>query len=495
MNLTITQALQKLKKQELTSVALTRKCLARIEKYEKAPYKVNAIITVNKEQALEQARKSDQKRKNNQKLGELEGIPIAVKDVIATRGLRTTAASKILDNFIPTYDATVVKNLKKQGAVIIAKTNCDEFAHGASGENSAYGPTKNPYDLERVAGGSSSGSGAIVVYGGALGAVGTDTGGSVRAPASFMNLVGVKPNYGRTSRYGLLAMSSSTDVVSPIAQNCSDAALMLKAMSAKDPKDSTSAGFAGKSFDREFNKPLKNYKFAYPKQVYQKGLDPEIKTIFMQGLELLKSQGAQIQEIDIQTFGEPAVAAYYILVPSEISSNLARYDGIKYGMTAKQAKNLEQVYTQSRSQYLGQETKRRVMLGNFALSAGYYDAYYKKAQQVRAKIKHNAGKIFAKYDLILTPTMASAAFKMGAKNDPLSMYLADVYVNYASLAGLPALSINAGWLKNNPKQAIVDQKALPVGLQMVSNWWDEENLLGAAYQFEKLIALQQTVAR
>jgi aspartyl-tRNA(Asn)/glutamyl-tRNA(Gln) amidotransferase subunit A len=478
----------KLSKGEVTSVFLVEEALQKIEKGEGAG--INAVITLNKEEALRVAAEADKKRQEKKETGELEGIPVAIKDVLCTAGLRTTASSKILDNFIPTYDATSVSKLKKAGAVIIAKTNCDEFAHGASGENSAYGPTLNPYDLKRVSGGSSSGSGAIVCYGGAVASLGTDTGGSTRAPASFLGLVGLKPTYGRVSRYGLMSMCSSIDTVAPITQNVEDAATMLSVISGKDKQDSTSSGFSGKNFARDFRLGLSGLKIAYPKEATQEGLDPQVKEIFFDRLKGLEKQGAKIEEISLPLFGEPAVAVYYILVPSEISSNLARFDGIKYGKRIDNAKNLKDLYLKTRTNFLGPEVKRRIILGNYSLSSGYYDAFYKKAQQVRRLIQEEAKSVFQKFDLIATPTMAAPAFKIGEKADPLSMYLADIYSCYVNLAGICAISVNAGWVdapeETNGIMGTKFKNKLPIGFQLIGKWWDEETLLRGAYHFEKL---------
>ena len=485
--------IEELKKQihegEVSCVKVVEDYLKRIKEAESGEKKINAVITLNEEGALKQAEVVDEKIKNKEKLGLLEGIPIAVKDVLCTKDLRTTAASKILDNFVPTYDATVVKLLKEEGAVIVAKTNCDEFAHGSSGENSAYGPTCNPFDLERVAGGSSSGSGAIVAYDGALAALGTDTGGSLRAPGSFMGLIGLKTTYGRVSRNGLIAMCSSTDTVGCLSKNVSDAALMLTAISNKDPKDSTSGGMRGKDFSIDFPKGLKGMRFAYPKEMLQEGLDKDVEKIFFENVEKLKSAGASVEEISIKTFGEPAVAAYYVVAPSEISSNLCRFDGIKYGQVVEEAGDLKEMYLKTRTKYLGPEAKRRIMLGTFSLSAGYYDAYYNHAQKIRRLMKEELKDIFKKYDIILTPTMVTPAFKIGSKADPLAMYLADIYSIYANLTGICALSVNGGWVDNKEvkDQITKDHKGqLPVGIQMMAEWWDEETLLRAAYCLEQL---------
>ena len=466
-------------------------CLKRIKALDRGELGVNAVLTLNEEDADMRAAAVDDKVKRGERIGILEGIPMGIKDVFCTKGLRSTAASKTLDNYIPPYDATAVKKLKKAGVVIAAKTNCDEFAHGASGENSAYGPTRNPLDLERVAGGSSSGSGAIVAYKGAIAALGSDTGGSVRAPASFMGLVGLKPTYGRISRYGLMAMSSSVDTVGPIANLVEDVAIILQEICGKDSRDATSFGMAGKNFTRDFSQGIKGLKIAYPKEAIQDGLDEKVKKIFFENIEKLRREGAKITEITMPLFGEPALAAYYIIVPSEISSNLARYDGILYGKASQSGNGLKDFYTKTRTRFLGQEAKRRIMLGNFSLSSGYYDAYYNKAQKVRRLMQEEARKVFEEYDLIFTPTMTGPAFKLGEKLDPLAMYLVDLYSVYANMTGVCAVSLNGGWIENQSEGIHTTPnhkniKGLPVGVQLMAKWWDEETLLRAAYGLEQL---------
>ncbi|MEA3273326.1 MAG: Asp-tRNA(Asn)/Glu-tRNA(Gln) amidotransferase subunit GatA [Patescibacteria group bacterium] len=488
--MTIVEVKKKLVNGEISCEKLVEDYLNRIKEVDGGEKGINAVITLNEKDAREKAVVVDKKIKKGDTLGLLEGVPIAIKDIICTNNLKTTAASKILDNFVPTYDATAVKNLKKAGAIIIAKTNCDEFAHGASGENSAYGVTRNPYDLDKVPGGSSSGSGAIVAYGGATAALGTDTGGSTRLPASFLGLVGLKPTYGRVSRRGLIAMCSSIDSIAPITENVSDAAILLSIISNKDPQDSTSSGFAGKDFTRDFNKGIKGLKIAYPKEALLEGLDEKVKKVFFENLEMLKAEGAKISPISLPLFGEPAVAVYYIIVPSEISSNLARFDGVGYGMRENLAKDLKDFYSKTRTKYLGKEVKRRIMLGNFSLSAGYFDAYYNKAQKVRRLIKEEAQKAFEKYDLIVTPTTTTPPFKIGEKADPLAMYLVDIYSAYANLAGICAISVNGGWVDNNSKAESIfpGKKKLPIGFQFMAKQWDEETLLRVAHHFEKLVS-------
>lgn len=487
--MTIRELHNKIQHGELSSLTITKDCLNAIERHDSGDYGINAVITINKEEALSLAGLVDEKAKRGETLGLLEGIPLGIKDVLCTKGIRTTAASKILEKYIPPYDATCVKKIKDSGGIIVAKTNCDEFAHGASGENSAYGLTRNPYDLDRVPGGSSSGSGAIVAYGGAVAALGTDTGGSSRAPASFMGLVGLKPTYGRVSRFGLIAMCSSTDTVAPITACVEDAADVLSEIAGKDSRDATSSGITGKNFARDFQRGIKGLKVCYPKQAMQEGLDAKVKDIFFRNLDILKKEGAIVEEISMPLFGDPAVAVYYIIVPSEISSNLTRFDGVLYGSREEKGEALFDMYRNTRTKYLGAETKRRIMLGNYSLSAGYYDAYYKKAQKVRSLIREEAKNIFKKYDLIATPTMATPAFKFGDKSDPLSMYLVDIYSVYANLAGICAVSLNGGWIDNTEckKSVMLKKSVLPVGFQFMAKWWDEETLLRAAYFLEQQV--------
>jgi len=487
--MTITETHRNIQEGKISAGRTLEGCLKKIKAVDQGELGVNAVLTLNEENAVMAATLVDDKVKRGEQIGILEGIPMGIKDVFCTKGLRSTAASKVLDNYIPPYDATAVKKLKEAGVLIIAKTNCDEFAHGSSGENSAYGPTRNPFDLERVAGGSSSGSGAIVAYEGAVAAVGSDTGGSVRAPASFMGLVGLKPTYGRVSRYGLMAMSSSVDTVGPIANSVEDAAIVLQEMCGKDSKDATSYGMAGKNFTRDFSQGIKGLKIAYPKEAIQEGLDDEVKKIFFENVDKLNKEGAKVTEISMPFFGERALAAYYIIVPSEISSNLARYDGILYGMTSQSGDGLKDFYAKTRTQFFGREAKRRIMLGSFSLSSGYYDAYYNKAQKVRRLMQEEAAKVFQEFDLILTPTMTGPAFKIGEKLDPLAMYLVDLYSVYANMTGICAVSLNGGWIENQPKEGYATgehSKGLPVGIQFMAEWWDEETLLRGAFALERL---------
>jgi aspartyl-tRNA(Asn)/glutamyl-tRNA(Gln) amidotransferase subunit A len=475
----------KLINHEITAVQLAQQYFDAIEKKDK---EISAFLTLTKNLALEQAKAVDDKIKKGEKIGMLAGIPCAVKDNICIEGVRTTAASKILDNYIAPYDATVIKKLKETGAVILGKTNCDEFAMGSSTENSAYQITKNPLDTERVPGGSSGGSAAAVAAEECAWALGSDTGGSVRQPASFCGLVGLKPTYGRVSRYGLLAMASSLDQISPIAGSVEDIAIILSEIAGEDKKDATSAQSGGEYYENYLNGNVKGLRIGVPKEYFSDGLDKNIKKCAKAALEKFKKLGAEIKEISLP-LSEYALPVYYIIMMSEVSSNLARFDGIKYGMRAEDEKNskdnleglprtLLETYLDTRKYGLGEEAKRRIMLGTYSLSAGYYDAYYKKAQKVRTLIKEDFEKAFKEVSLIFSPTAPEVAFKIGEKTeDPLKMYLSDIYTITANLTGVPAISFPIGKIQQ-------DSKVLPIGGQLMGKWFDEENLLNAAHAFE-----------
>ncbi len=409
--------------------------------------------------------------------GLLAGIPCAIKDNILIVGEKCTAASKILGNYIAPYDATVVTKLKNAGAVFLGKTNLDEFAMGSTGENSAFGPTLNPHDHKRVPGGSSSGSGAAVAADLAVFALGSDTGGSIRAPAAFCGVVGLKPTYGAVSRYGLIAMASSFDQIGPITKNVEDAAIVLNAIAGRDPFDSTSVPRDVPDYTAGLGKSIKGFKIGVPKEFVGEGLDPEINDLIQKALSELESLGAHIDEISLP-MTDYALAAYYIIVPAEISANLARYDGIKYGLSAQEGRNLLDVYLRSRAEGLGDEVKRRIMLGTYTLSAGYYDAYYLRAQKVRALIRRDFEKIFEKYDAVIGPTMSTVAPKLGELSDPLSAYMADIYTVQVNIAGLPAISVPCGFVE-------VDGVKLPAGLQIIGKHFDEEKILQIAHAYEE----------
>jgi aspartyl-tRNA(Asn)/glutamyl-tRNA(Gln) amidotransferase subunit A len=473
----------KLINQEITSEKLTEDYFTRIEK--KDP-EIKAYISLNKEFALDKARAVDKKIRNGENVDLLAGIPCAVKDNMCVDGLPATAGSKILKNYIAPYDATVVKKIKKCGSVFLGKTNLDEFAMGSSTENSAYQITKNPNDLNRVPGGSSGGSAASVAADECVWALGSDTGGSIRQPASFCGTVGIKPTYGRVSRYGLMAMASSLDQIGPITKSVEDAAIVLSRIAGRDRFDSTTMNMAEKSYEDFLGgADISGLKIGVPKEYFKgEGLDQNVKEKIKESVSKFEKLGAEIIDINLKNF-DYALATYYIIMPCEVSSNLARFDGIRFGKSvgAESEKtgvnfSLWDIYFKTRAKYFGKEVKRRIMLGTYALSAGYYDQYYLKAQKVRALIKKEFEETFEKVDLILGPTAPTAAFKIGEKTEnPLEMYLADIYTVPANIAGLPAISIPCG-------NAKIEGKELPVGLQLMGKWFDEETVLNAAYVFE-----------
>ncbi|MCK5061017.1 Asp-tRNA(Asn)/Glu-tRNA(Gln) amidotransferase subunit GatA [Candidatus Parcubacteria bacterium] len=467
--LTIKEANKKLAKGEITSVELTKACLRRIKEIDG---KVKAMLTVCEEKALKQAEAADGRRKKGEK-NELLGIPYIAKDNIMTKGVRTTAASRILDNYIAPYDATIIKKLKKAGAVLLGKANLDEFAHGASTENSAYGPSHNPWDLDRVPGGSSGGSAAAVVSDMCVFALGTDTGGSIRCPASFCGVVGLKPTYGRSSRFGLIAMTSSTDVPGPITKTVEDTAIVLKAIAGQDKNDTTTPLKTVPDYSADLKKALKGTKIGLPKEYLNKGTKENIKKIIKEAIKKYQELGAEIVDVSLP-HTKYGVAVYYIITPSEISSNLARFDGIRYGHSAVNGKDLITAYKKTRGEGFGPEAKRRIMLGTYALSAGYFDAYYLQAQKVRTIIKEEMDAVLNKVDCLLTPTSPHIAFKIGEQvDDPLAMYLEDIFVTGASLAGLPAISIPAGFVDN-----------MPVGLQLIGPRFGEQTIFNIANVYE-----------
>jgi aspartyl-tRNA(Asn)/glutamyl-tRNA(Gln) amidotransferase subunit A len=475
----IKQLHEKLISGKTTSVKLTEEYLNAIEKKDKD---IQAYLTLTKDLALEQARVVDKKIKNGEEIDVLAGIPGAIKDMILVKDYRTTAGSKILDNYIAPYDATVIKKLKEKNAVILGKTNMDEFAMGSSTENSAYQTTKNPIDLERVPGGSSGGSAAAVAGDEAVWALGTDTGGSIRQPASFCGIVGLKPTYGRVSRYGAIPMGSSLDQIGPFAKTVEDAAIILSRIIGEDGKDATAAIEFGKKYEDYLTGDASKIKIGVPKEYMVDGINEKVREKFQEAIEKFRKLGVEIKEISLP-HSQYSLAAYYIIMSSEVSSNLARFDGIKYGFRADDqkdsdfdgvAKNLFETYLDTRKYGFGAEVKRRIMLGTYALSAGYYDAYYLKAQKVRALIKKDFEKSFNEVDFIFSPTAPETAFKFGEKtNDPLKMYLSDIFTIAANLAGIPAISFPIGTIGN-----------LPIGGQIMGKWFDEEGILNAAYAYE-----------
>ena len=470
--LTIEEARRKLDAGEISSLELTAACLLAIS--ERNP-ELNAVLTVCREEALAAAKAADERLQAGERIP-LLGIPYLAKDILMTKGIRTTAASKILENYLAPYDATVIAKLKTAGAVLLGKTNLDEFAHGASTENSAYGVTKNPHDLSRVAGGSSGGSAAAVAANLCLFALGTDTGGSIRQPAAFCGVTGFKPSYGRVSRFGLLSMTSSTDVVGPMTKTIKDAEIVFDILAGRDEHDATSVAVEEKN---NFSS-LSALKIGVPPEYLGELKNEAVKKSFLATVAALKKAGATVEEISLPNarFGVPV---YYIVTPSEISSNLARFDGVAWGVGSEVAENLHDFYLKTRGQGFGAETKRRLMLGTYALSAGYFASYYKKAQAVRALIIEDFNQAFKKYDLILTPTSPHPAFKIGVQvDDPLAMYLEDIFLTGASLAGLPAISLPG-------ESTEIEGKALPLGLQLIGPRFTDQKLLAAAQALEKIL--------
>jgi len=470
-SLTMHEISDLLKKKETTSRAVTESVLARIASVDE---RVKAYLTVTADAALARAEQADRERSSGTTSPVL-GVPIAIKDNMCTEGVRTTCASKILGNFIPPYSATVVARLQQAGSVMPGKVNMDEFAMGSSTENSGFMVTKNPWDLERIPGGSSGGSAAAVAAGECIAALGSDTGGSIRQPAACCGVVGLKPTYGRVSRYGLVAFASSLDQIGPITKDVTDAAILLNIISGHDERDSTSADVPAPDFTKSLVRDLKGVKVGIPKEYFIEGMDPEVDRAVRSAVKTLEALGATVVDVTLPHTGY-AVATYYILATSEASSNLARYDGVKYGYRASGAKDLLEMYTKSRSQGFGPEVKRRIMLGTYALSAGYYDAYYKKGQQARTLIKRDFEEAFRRADIIATPTAPTAAFKIGEKSsDPLQMYLSDIFTISVNLAGIPGISIPCGFTAGG----------LPVGLQLLGRHFDEASILRAAYAYEQ----------
>jgi aspartyl-tRNA(Asn)/glutamyl-tRNA(Gln) amidotransferase subunit A len=462
----------KLRAREITSVELTESVYKHIEAVE--PH-VKGYLTLTKDIALEQANAADVGFQNGDNMSPLAGIPIAIKDVICTKGVRTTCASKILSNFVPPYDATVMTKLNQQGIVMIGKTNMDEFAMGSSTENSAYQITHNPWDLETIPGGSSGGSAAVVSADTAICSLGSDTGGSIRQPAALCGVVGMKPTYGRISRYGLIAFASSLDQIGPFTKDVTDCALVLNALCGNDEMDSTSVDVPVLDFTQGLINDVQGLKIGVPKEYFTEGLDTEVADKVHAAISVLEKLGASVEEISLP-HTEYAIATYYIIAPAEASANLARYDGVRYGYRTEEPTDLINMYKKTRSEGFGQEVKRRIMLGTFALSAGYQDAYYRKAQKARTLIKSDFDAAFEKVDVIATPTSPTPAFKIGERTaDPLQMYLCDVMTTPASHAGLPGISVPCGFVESG----------LPVGLQLLAAPFDEETLLRVAYTFEQ----------
>ena len=470
--LTAHEAMEALAQKKISSKELTQSVIERIESVDSL---VESYITNTFDYALQVAGEVDAKIARGEKLMPLEGVPMAIKDNICTKDIKTTCASKMLENFVPPYDAFVAKKLKDINAPMLGKLNMDEFAMGSSTENSYFKKTKNPYDLERVPGGSSGGSAAAVSADMAMYALGSDTGGSIRQPASFCGVVGLKPTYGLVSRFGLVAFASSLDQIGPLTKDVTDAALVMNVLAGHDAMDSTSLEIAKTDYTASLNEGVKSFKIGVPSEYLGDGIDDEVKEKIVDAIKVYESLGAKVEYFSMSA-SKYALPAYYIISSAEASSNLARYDGVKYGYRAEEFDDLLDMYKKTRSQGFGKEVKRRIMLGTYALSSGYYDAYYKKAQQVRTIIRNDFSEAFEKYDVILTPTSPITSFKIGEKTtDPMQMYLSDICTVSINIAGLPAISLPCGF----------DSKNLPVGLQLIGNSFAEKTILQAAYAYEQ----------
>ncbi len=472
-NLSLSQLKELLYKKELKSEEVVESFIERIKGVDK---KVKAFITFNFDEAIERAKLIDKKKEK----GKLAGIPFAIKDNILTKGIRTTCASRILENYVPPYNATVIEKIINEDGIIIGKTNMDEFAMGSSTENSAFFQTKNPWNLDRVPGGSSGGSAAAVSSMEVPAALGSDTGGSVRQPAAFCGLVGLKPTYGRVSRYGLVAFASSLDQIGPLAKTVEDCAFIMNLIAGYDPKDSTSSTQPVPDFLVEMRKDPKNLRVGYIGEKIMQKVDSQIRELYNETLQAIEGNGVSLKEIDF-IYLDYALLCYYVIAPSEASSNLARYDGVKYGFRVPQYKNLKEMYTKTRTSGFGEEVKRRIILGTFALSSGYYEDYYVKAIKTRALIAEEFNKVFQEVDLIVTPVTPEPAFKLGEKLDPISMYLSDTFTVPANLAGIPALSVPIGVTKDN----------LPVGFQIMGRYYKEGEIFNLANLIEKEVKFYQ----
>ena len=472
MNLTAVELGKKIKAKEVTVKEAVEAAIAQIEKSEDT---LNCYVTVDKEGALKKAEEVQKLIDNGTLTGPLAGVPVAIKDNMCTKDMLTTCSSKILSNFVPTYTAEAVVNLEKAGAVILGKTNMDEFAMGSTTETSAYGETKNPWNTAHVPGGSSGGSCAAVAAEECSYALGSDTGGSIRQPSSFCGVTGIKPTYGTVSRYGLIAYGSSLDQIGPVAKDVTDCATILEAIASYDPKDSTSVKREDYDFTSALVDDVKGLKIGIPKAYFGEGLDAEVKKVVLDAAKVLEEKGAIVEEFDLGLV-DYAIPAYYVIAAAEASSNLSRFDGVKYGYRTKDYEGLHNMYKKSRSEGFGAEVKRRIMLGSFVLSSGYYDAYYLKALRTKALIKKEFDKAFEKYDVILGPAAPTTAPKLGdSLNDPIKMYLGDIYTISVNLAGLPGITVPAG----------EDSKGLPIGLQLIGDCFKEKNIIRAAYSFEQ----------
>ncbi len=475
-SLTIDAARSAIQERKVTATALAE---AHYERIASADPQIGSFLTLCKDRAFEKAAEIDALAARGEPLPPLAGVPVGIKDVMVTRGVKTTAGSKVLGNFVPPYDCTAVARLEAAGAVVVGKMNCDEFAMGSSNENSAWRPVHNPRDLTRVPGGSSGGSAAAVAADMAVFTLGSDTGGSIRQPASFCGVVGLMPTYGRVSRYGLIAFASSLDHIGPLTKTVKDAALVLQTIAGRDPMDSTSADVPVPNYVAELSKPVRGLKIGVAKEYFGEGLDSEVRSSVEAAIQKLASFGCEVVPVSLP-HTKYAIPTYYIVATAEASSNLARYDGVRYGYRANGAKTLSEMYRRTRDQGFGPEVKRRIMLGTYALSAGYYDAYYLKAQRVRTLLTRDFEEAFRQVDAIVTPTSPTAAFKLGEKvDDPLAMYLADIYTVTADLAGIPGISVPCGQTKDK----------LPIGLQILGKHFDESTILRVAHAYEILITL------
>ncbi|MEI6627430.1 MAG: Asp-tRNA(Asn)/Glu-tRNA(Gln) amidotransferase subunit GatA [bacterium] len=467
--LTLAEAFVGLRNKKFTSQELTKACFDQIKKYDS---KIKAYITLNEDEAMAQAKTADDLIANGGELPPLLGIPVAIKDIFCTKGLRSTAASKMLANYIPPFDATVVKKIREQGGVILGKVNMDEFAMGGSTENSGFFLTANPWDYSRVPGGSSGGSAAAVTADMAIYSLGTDTGGSIRQPAAFCGTSGIKVTYGRVSRYGAMAMTSSLDTIGPFGKTVEDIAIIMQQLAGHDDLDSTTPNIEVDDYCEEIKKDLRGLKVGLPKEYFIEGMDLAVRENVLAVAKKLEDLGAELIDVSLP-HTDLAVAAYYVICPSEVSSNMARYDGIRYGLSEREG-DLNDIYLNSREKGFGAEVKRRIMIGTYALSSGYYDAYYKQAMKIRTLVKEDFDKAFEEVDVILTPTTPTTAFKIGENaNDPLKMYLGDIFTIPASLAGVAGLAIPSGFVDG-----------LPVGVQILGKCFDEKTVLRAGHQFQ-----------
>ena len=472
IDLTVHELQEKLKSKEITIEEVTKAYANRIKEKEGD---VQAFVTTLEDEAVEQAKSIQKDIEDGKVTGNFAGIPIGIKDNMCTKGVKTTCSSKMLENFVAPYDATVVEKLNDEHLINLGKLNMDEFAMGASTEYSAFKKTRNPWNLNTVPGGSSGGSAAAVAAKMVPWALGSDTGGSIRQPAAFCGVVGLKPTYGLVSRYGLVAFASSLDQIGPITKDVRDSAMLLNLIAGHDERDTTSENMPKKDYTKALKNDVKGLKIGIPKQYYGEGINPEVKAKLEEAIETYKKLGAEVEEFSLD-IADYALATYYIIACAEASSNLGRFDGIRYGYRTENYENLKDIYKNSRSEGFGPEVKRRIILGTYVLSSGYYDAYYKKAQQVRTLVKKEFDEAFKKYDVLLTPASPTVAFGIGTKsNNPLEMYLADICTVSINIAGVPAISIPCG----------VDSKGMPIGMQLIGNRFDEETILNAAYTFEQ----------